>query len=1131
MTQLVIEHRADGTFNVVRFLPDHKSVPAGGKIVPPNEFDVPGSAGEKLTGELRWLLEEFLDYPFHPRTDQANRAIAALQAWGEAAFKALFHSGDARDFYKDAVKPGLDQFRLLISSDDPQVLSWPWEALYDPKKQFIAQHCDIERKLTKDLDDPPKLPDTLPRDRVNILLVTCRPDGDQDVGYRSISRSLVDLVHASDLPAEVTVLRPPTFEQLDRVLKEKPGYFHVLHFDGHGAYGVLDEGGGAPPGSTGSPYTFNGPQGCLVFENADGSKDLIPATKLDQLLRTHNLPAVVLNACQSAMLDGKAQSAFASVASSLIHAGVRSVVAMAYSLYVTGAQRFLPAFYETLFRTGSFTSATRDGRRAMLADNGRICAVGKYPLDDWLVPVLYQQQPFDFTFAKPVDGKTSISEPRKSLLPSEARLDQIEYGFVGRDSAILQLERGLLAPAPVLLIHGLGGMGKTTLARGFADWLAKTNGLEACLWFSFDDIHSAEFVIDQIATLFFPPEFKTQPIEAKLELLARRLTQHRILLIWDNFESASGNVDAGVSPLLKPEDLQLLKNLLTKIRDGKSKVIVTSRSDEESWLPTSLRRKIELGGLHGEERWEFCDLIARTLGLKVDRKDENLTKLLDLLEGHPLLMRVVLPELEGSTATQVAKALIDNGIAVDDRTAATLKFVEDRLPADLKPLLVPLALHERFIDANFLEYMSKQVTEPKVDRGQIDRFCRALVTAGLLYERRQAIYHLHPALTRHLRSTVLPAVSELRCKAWRRAFVDTMGSLANHFTPKELHEQRDVFFLHEANFRAALDMAIVEKMETDFAALVQSLGAYAQNTQRREDAKALFQRLADHLLTSAYQERAAAPYHQLGTIAEEQRDFDQAEMWYLKSLTISEKHGNKQGAASTYHQLGMIAQERRNFDQAEMWYLKSLAIEEKLRNEHGRAITYHQLGRLAQERHDFDKAEIWYLKSLAIKEKLRNEHGAAFTYHQLGRLAQERRDFDQAEIWYLKSLAIKKKLRNEHETASTYHQLGIIAQNQHNFDLAEKRYLMSLTIEEKHNNTHGAAQSCMAIGLLCIQRGDPIAATGWLVKAVRGFIKDQNPQAVETIRQFLGQVITDPAHRALWPADELGALPEPKAEK
>ncbi len=72
-------------------------------------------------------------------------------------------------------------------------------------------------------------------------------------------------------------------------------------------------------------------------------------------------------------------------------------------------------------------------------------------------------------------------------------------------------------------------------------------------------------------------------------------------------------------------------------------------------------------------------------------------------------------------------------------------------------------------------------------------------------------------------------------------------------------------------------------------------------------------------------------------IAQERRDFDEAEKWYLKSLEITEKQGNEHGAASTYHQLGMIAQERRDFDEAEKWYLKSLEITEKQGNEHGAA--------------------------------------------------------------------------------------------------------------------------------------------------------------------------------------------------
>ena len=66
------------------------------------------------------------------------------------------------------------------------------------------------------------------------------------------------------------------------------------------------------------------------------------------------MPGVVLNACRSATHEEDAEDPFASVAAALLRAGTRSVVAMSYSLYVSGAQQFLPAFYRRLFERGSF---------------------------------------------------------------------------------------------------------------------------------------------------------------------------------------------------------------------------------------------------------------------------------------------------------------------------------------------------------------------------------------------------------------------------------------------------------------------------------------------------------------------------------------------------------------------------------------------------------------------------------------------------------------------------------------------------------------------------------------------------------------------------------------------------------
>ncbi|MES2645080.1 MAG: tetratricopeptide repeat protein [Myxococcota bacterium] len=1095
--RLIVRHLvAEGVprFVVTRGVDGRDADPVS--VASPSGFEVAGSPGCELMGELAWYLEKFLDYPFAPRTERAERVRGALRAWGRQAFQALFSGGRARDFYRDAVHEGLGGLCLEVRSDDPRILAWPWEALEDAESSILALGCQIERRLSR-LADPPPLSDGLPKDRVNILLVIARPYA-ADVGYRSIARPLVEAIQGKEVSAEVTVLRPPTFARLQEVLAARPGEFHILHFDGHGGYGTHAP--GAP-----APDTLQGPVGRLVFETDEGTPDPVDSERLGTLLREHRLPAVVLNACRSGMVHQQAEDAFASVAAALLKGGVRSVVAMAYALYVSGAKHFLPAFYGGLLERGDIGEAARAGRRKMYEKPGRVCAVGTYDLADWLVPVVYQQERLDLAFAK-THSKAMADTP---ALPEAARDSGNPYGFIGRDSAILELERAMHRKPAGILIQGLGGVGKTTLARGFLKWLAETGGLgRGAFWIAFNEVHSAEFVVDQFVVKIFGAKALAASLEKKVAAVTHTLRNEPFVVVWDNFESARGIEGAGVSGLLPGEDLECLKRLLGHLRGGRTKVILTSRSDED-WLGAANRYRLRLSGLHGEERWEFCRQILQDLGRSPNPKDSDLADLMETLGGHPLLMRAVLPRLETMSAAAILVAVEGNLSALDAgedalhaHVMATLRFVEDTLPADVRPLLAPLALHERFVAVDDLNAMAKGVLVEGSPR-RFDALMETLGVAGLVTRRGNGIHELHPALTGFLRARTN---GETVTAAWERAFVDRMARIADHFAPKQLHEQQGAFAVHEENFHHARARAERLDMGVPFAALTRALAMFALNTRSFADAARLYQDLAAHCEKQGNEDEAAVSYHQLGIVAQERRDLDAAERWYLKSLEICEKQGNEQSAASSYHQLGTVAQARRHVDAAERWYLKSLAIKEKQGNEHAAASSYHHLGMLAQERRDFDAAERWYLKSLAIKEKQGNEHAAASSYHHLGMLAQERRDFDAAERWYLKSLAIKEKQGDEQGAAASYHHLGIVAQERRHFDAAERWYHKSLAIKEKHGNEHGAASSYLHLGIVAHERGHLDAAESWHLKSLAIKEKQGNEHGAATSYHQLGIV-------------------------
>ena len=416
------------------------------------------------------------------------------------------------------------------------------------------------------------------------------------------------------------------------------------------------------------------------------------------------------------------------------------------------------------------------------------------------MPVLYEQDAFDCSFASRRGRHGQRVGRATRTCPQEAQDAENPYGFIGRDGCLLQLERALRRAPAGILIHGLGGVGKTTLCRGLLQWLAATSGLgQGCFWFTFQDIRSAEFVFNQMVGALFGTNALAAGLDEKIEALTGVFRQHRFLIVWDNFEVVCGIPGTSVAATLSAEDRQRLLGFLRGLRGGASKVLVTSRSEEE-WLDAAHYYKLSIGGLEGEERWEYCDAIVRDLGLAVDRAHPDWKELMDLLEGHPLAMRVVLPRLQKHSPRRLMELIESNlaEFASEDQESAklfaTLGFARDGLPLELQPLLIPLALHERFVHGDMLEDMARQL-DAAFDGGRIDRLTGALGVAGLVRDRGNRIYEMHPALSRFLRLGVLDRTADESRDAWCRAFVDVLGTIADKYPAKQLHEQRPVFHI------------------------------------------------------------------------------------------------------------------------------------------------------------------------------------------------------------------------------------------------------------------------------------------------------------------------------------------------
>ena len=98
----------------------------------------------------------------------------------------------------------------------------------------------------------------------------------------------------------------------------------------------------------------------------------------------------------------------------------------------------------------------------------------------------------------------------------------------------------------------------------------------------------------------------------------------------------------------------------------------------------------------------------------------------------------------------------------------------------------------------------------------------------------------------------------------------------------------------------------------------------------------------------------AGTYHQLGTVAQEQRQWQQAEQYYQQALQIFIEYNDRYAQANTYGRLGIMAGEQGQLTQAQAYILQALEKFVEYKDDYSRDIVLRSLARLWQASGDKD---------------------------------------------------------------------------------------------------------------------------------------------------------------------------------
>ncbi|HHP7245837.1 MAG TPA: CHAT domain-containing protein, partial [Elainellaceae cyanobacterium] len=611
----------------------------------------------------RLLLQEIADLIEQAQADYYVRA--RVQADHATVGQKLFNWIDGSDrWLLTLMRPYLNRGEgiILAMSAKGTLGHLPWELLHDGNS-FLMQRLPAVVPIRWVGDGQALTPLTKqeqPENRaLQVLFMATSPRDIKPV--LDFEREEAQILTATARqPLALVVEESGSLEELGyRVEDYGKGYFDVLHLTGHA--------------------TIQADQTRFITETHTGDADYSSATDIARELQFQMPKLVFLSGCRT----GQAADAGAvpSMAEELLQQGASVVLGWGQTVLDTDATAAAAALYQGLSSGKALTEAIALTYQALIEQEAR----------DWHLLRLYAKSTLPGAlvtpprrrgrqFAPPASVSTQFLDPDTQQVKVANR-----ESFVGRRRQLQNCLRALIeAPNQEIgvLIHGMGGLGKSSLAARICDRLP---AYERVVWVGLIDEDSlvkklAEKLDDQ--ALRANLERNDEELKYRLRSLFRATPSTSFLLVLDDFEV---NLEARNQSYVPTEAASTVLNALVwAIQESPPHgLILTSRYDFDS---TALRAfyKQPLDALHGADLQKKCSrLSAFQPPDRPETEAERATQTLQLQEqakqladGNPRLLETLHDQVLEQADQDAAATL---ATLQNDPTKLRQTVLEDRV--------------------------------------------------------------------------------------------------------------------------------------------------------------------------------------------------------------------------------------------------------------------------------------------------------------------------------------------------------------------------------------------------------------------------------------------------------------------
>ncbi|KZL51840.1 hypothetical protein A2T98_00065 [Nodularia spumigena CENA596] len=407
-------------------------------------------------------------------------------------------------------------------------------------------------------------------------------------------------------PLSLIVEESGCLEELGHLVEDyDQGYFDVVHLTGHA--------------------TFRDKKPRFITETEFGEAEYSSAEDIATELQFQLPKLIFLSGCNTGY--SRDAGIVPSMAETLLNQGATAVLAWGQRVLDTDASATAAKLYQELSAGKMVTEAVAVTYQTLLEQQAR----------DWHLLRLYVAESLPGALVK--RGRYPV--PRPSVAPAfldpegKVRVATRET-FVGRRRQLQNCLRILKTSSEKIgvLIHGMGGLGKSTIAARLCDRLSEHKKI---VWWR--QIYESSLV-SELANNLENQEQRTRLREGKEELKFRLKTAFsklkQLVLVFDDFE---WNLEPrNQSYVLKPEAAKVLNALVWAIKNQENityhRIIITCRYSFESDLLQSFYKQ----PLEGLRKSDLQKKLKQLEAFNSDKNEKLIERALQLADGNPRLL-------------------------------------------------------------------------------------------------------------------------------------------------------------------------------------------------------------------------------------------------------------------------------------------------------------------------------------------------------------------------------------------------------------------------------------------------------------------------------------------------------------